>query len=386
MADLEKLKKAILSESLEGWLFCGFRHRDEIADRILGIPKTRTNTRPWYCVIYPDSPPVLILHTLEPRILDPLEGERFIYSSREELKNILQELKPGRLAAQYSKELPVVSFLDHGTASLFIEAGFTLVESKNLIQKTLGILSEEDFESHERAACHLYDIVEKVWDKLCRFHRDHRQVSEGNIQNWILEEFEARNLYTAHPPIVAQGEHSADPHYSPDGPGAVIEPGRVLQLDLWAKEKSEAAIYADISWVGVCKREASQEEKSLFCAVRDARNRVTEYIQEELSAGRFPLGKDADIAARNFLEKAGYGFLLKHRTGHGIDREVHGFGANLDSVEFPDSRALIPGSCFSIEPGAYGKDFGMRTEINGYIRNRTLHISGKTPQRELLTF
>ena len=386
MANLDKIKQALKAEQLGGWLFSSFRHRDDISDRILEIPRKRTNTRPWYCIIYPDSPPVKILHTIEPHILDHLEGEKLIYSSREGLKNILGNLKPCILAAQYSVDVPVLSFLDHGTALLFKEAGFTLTESISLIQRTLGTLSEEEIATHERTAGHLYDIVPIVWERVVKSLRDKKRLTEGDIQTWIINLIGERNLLYDHPPIVAIGNHSTDPHYRPEGEGFTIEQGKVLQLDFWAKEKENNSIFADISWVGVCRKAAEPEEQRMFYAVRDARDRAVSYIAEKLTAGDPPSGRAVALVTREFLGNSGYGDFLRHRTGHAIDKEIHGFGTNLDSIEFPDSRHLLQGSCFSIEPGVYGKEFGMRTEINGYIAGKEIKISGKTPQKELLTF
>lgn len=385
MLNIQGIQQAIREESLQGWLFYGFHHRDDISDRILGLSKERVNSRPWYCLVYPQGEPDLILHAIEPRILDHIPGRRHIYSGREKLKEILSGLPKGRIAAQISVNIPVISFLDYGTARLFEDAGYTLTGSESLIQRYLGLLSEEEYSSHKRAALHLYEIVETVWERISRKLKSSEHISEGRIQQWIMDEISDRGCYTEHPPIVAAGNHSGDPHYSPEGEGSPLIHGQVLQLDLWAKEKTEEGIYADISWVGVLKDSPSAEEETVFSAVVGARERGVEFIENELSKAAYPKGMDVDKQTRAFLMSAGFGDFLCHRTGHGIDREVHGYGANLDSVEFPDSRLLLPGSCFSIEPGIYRNDFGMRTEINGNIRGNKLEISGKARQFKLLT-
>jgi len=162
---------------------------------------------------------------------------------------------------------------------------------------------------------------------------------------------------------------------------------------MWAKENRPDAIYADISWIGVCSAKPSAEEELLFRAVTGARDRGIAFVKERISvaagaaddpAGAAPAGAEVDAEVRRFIESAGYGNYIKHRTGHGIDREVHGFGVNIDSVEFPDSRRLLPGSCFSIEPGIYLEQYGMRTEIDMYIRKGKAVVSGGPIQKELL--
>ncbi len=387
MEALDSVRKAIREESLAGWLFCGFRHRDPIADRIMGIPATTVNSRPWFAVAFPDRPPLLIVHTVESHILDHIEGERLFYTGREELTRIFGSYAGKTFAAQISRDNPVLSTLDYGTASLLRRCGISLRESGGLIQRILGLLSETEIARHEKAAAHLYRIVEGAWGLVKERLSSGTEVREGEIQDWILAEFVRRRLVTDHPPIVAFGAGSADPHYEPAGRGGLISSPGVLQFDLWAKEDDPTGIYADISWVAVCSAEPSAEEERVFQTVIGARDHALAFIGQRLTAGRPdtpPTGAEVDAEVRRFIEAAGFGAYLRHRTGHGIDRDVHGFGVNLDSVEFPDHRKLLPGSCFSIEPGVYTRRFGMRTEIDVYITENGAVVSGGPVQTELL--
>jgi Xaa-Pro aminopeptidase len=160
----------------------------------------------------------------------------------------------------------------------------------------------------------------------------------------------------------------------------------VLQLDLWAKENVPGSIYADISWVGVLDTVVSQIAETVFRTVVEARELAVRFIGQSLAGGTSVSGQEVDREVRSFIERSGYGANLRHRTGHGIDQEVHGFGVNLDSVEFPDSRLLLEGSCFSVEPGLYLDEFGMRSEVDVYISGGKPVVSGKKPQSELLRF
>jgi Xaa-Pro aminopeptidase len=196
---------------------------------------------------------------------------------------------------------------------------------------------------------------------------------------------ESRLLVTDHPPIVAAGANAGNPHYAVEGAGALIREGDVVQLDLWAKENESRAIYAEISWIGVFALDPAPEYEKAFKELISVREGVYDYIAEAAAAGRVISGAMADAHARAALEKLGYGPALKHRTGHGIDTECHGSGVNIDCWEFPDHRPILEGSCFSLEPGIYFSGFGMRTEIDVYIKDGRAVISqGDRRQFDLL--
>jgi Xaa-Pro aminopeptidase len=384
--NLPRAQHAVAQEGLGGWLFYNLQHRDRISDRILGIPDSVHNTRPWVFLVRPEGAPRKLVHVIEEGILDSLPGEKRTYASRGEFLEGLRDLARGLgpVACQFSVELPVLSYLDHGTAELLEECGFSLRSSQALIQRFLGVLDEEGARSHERAGAQLYAIVTSVWNRLRAELGAGRPLAEGEVQTWILEEFRARGLETESAPVVAVGRHSADPHYEPSGGGAVLESGQVLLLDLWAREPRPAAVYADITWMGFLAKRAPDEVQKAFAAVIRARDQALAYIREALGRGEEPAGADVDRRVRSVLQEAGYGPYLKHRTGHAIDAQLHGYGTNLDSVEFPDPRRLVEGSCFSVEPGVYLPGFGIRCEMDVLIRGGAAVVTGGEPQTELL--
>jgi len=392
MLDTEQASSAMLEENLSAWLFSNFHHKDPISDKILAVPPGATNSRPWIYLLRRDQSAEKLVHTIENKILDHLPGRRRVYASREQFLSHLREMAAGlaKVACHFSQELPVISYLDHGTARMLEDCGFTLSSASALIQRVLGGLDPAAIDSHRRAADHLYEIVAEVWRRLRKEMRSGAPVWETTVQGWIMGMFEELGLTSHSPPIVAAGENSADPHYSPEaagaGRGALLESGAVLQLDLWAKEKEPGSVYADISWVGVLDTRVPRTAETVFGTVVRARELAVSFVRQSLAAGQSVSGERVDREVRNFLERSGYGANLRHRTGHGIDQEVHGFGVNLDSVEFPDSRLLLEGSCFSVEPGVYLDDFGMRSEINVYISGGKPVVSGKKPQFELLRF
>ena len=387
------IKKAIAGEKLDGWLFFNFLHRDHISDRILGISSNRMNSRPWYYLVPADGEPVRICNAVEPESLRDLPGVLEIYRSREELKALLS-VHTGRYGenwgAQFSEELTAVSTLDHGTALMLQSAGIKLHSSAGLIQRLNGLLDETGIALHEEAAVELYAIIELLWNRVSEHFRsntarDANPLAEREVQQWILDEFSSRGMITEHMPIVACGANSGNPHYAPEEHNNIITAESVLQFDIWAKMDKPGSIFADISWAGWTGPEAPEGVESVFNAVRDARDRCTAFISGEMAKGRQVSGFDADRETRKVLIDRGYEALIKHRTGHGIDVDVHGSGAGLDSVEFPDRRLLLEGSCFSVEPGLYSPAFGMRTEIDAYIKNGELIVSGGQPQSQLLT-
>jgi len=383
---------AMLEENLCAWLFYNLHHKDPISDRILNISRTAVNTRPWIYLLRRDGSAEKLVHVIEEKILDHLSGRKRVYTSRQQFLSHLKDMAGGlrRVACQFSSELPGISFLDHGTARLLQDCGFALTGASSMIQRILGVLDREGIDSHHRAADHLYDIVEEVWKRLRKEMRSDTPVWESTMQGWILGLFEELDLTTDCAPIVAVGTHSADPHYSPETGssehGSLLSADSIIQLDLWAKEKKPGAVYADISWVGVLGTQAPPGVQAVFRAVVEAREVGLRFIGETLSEGRSVSGEQVDRRVRAFLEQSGYGEYVRHRTGHAIGEEVHGFGVNLDSVEFPDPRLLLEGSCFSIEPGLYLKEFGLRSEINVYISSGKPAVSGKKPQFELLCF
>jgi Xaa-Pro aminopeptidase len=394
VVNLEELQEAIRAEGLDGWLFSNFRHRDRLADGILGIEGRVKNTRPWFYGVPRRGPPLRIVHGVEPEALEGLPGGLVSYTGREELIPALRPLGKGCWGVHSSERIPAVSYLDAGTAELLKKAGLRLVSAEGLIQRFRGLLKEQDMAGHERAAAGLYEIVESAWSLVKDAYRRMRKTGasglrEGDIRDFMLAEMRRRSLSAGEGPIVAFGAHGGNPHYdfapaegTYRGRGAEALEGDLVQFDLWAREEAPGSIFADISWVGVFAEPPPPEKEKCFRDLIEVRDGTYAYIEAELGKKRRLTGALVDKKARELLFARGYGENIRHRTGHGIDRELHGSGVNLDSVEFPDFREILPGSCFSVEPGIYFPDFGMRTEINVYIREGKPRISGAPHERQ----
>ena len=387
MQHLERAAKAIRKEKLSGWLFYNIQNRDTISNYILQIPDNNLNTRPWVYIIYSHKEAIKIVHKIEQTSLDHLRGKKEVYKDRRTFINILQKyaLPHNKIACQYSINNPQLSFLDHGTAMLLADLGYNLYSSENLIQRFLSTLSPLQLASHEQTSKKLHTIIFEVWKRVEKaFSLSKPLLYEGDILSWIQNLMTDLGLITDSPLIVATGKNSTGPHYIPKNQGSLLKRGEVLQLDIWAKNNKRGAIYADISWVGVLSPKPLPLVEKVFDSIIKARDSAVNYIAHALEKEKELTGAKIDAYVESILKESGFSKYIKHRTGHAIDQEVHGFGVNLDAKEFPDTRSLIDGSCFSIEPGLYLPEFGLRTEIDVYISKSKVVISGASPQKEML--
>jgi len=387
MPDIQKSQKAIREEGLSAWLFYNVFHRDEIAELVLEVPADRSNTRPWVCILFADRPPIKIAHVIEPAILGHLPGETILYSTREEFSRAVARVLPanGKVAADYSTGIPVGSFLDHGMALFLQSLGAALVSAEGLVARYLGTIDRQGRESHERAGGVLHAAIHDAWSKLAAAMREGRAVHEGEARDWIARRLSDAGLeYEGHP-VAGAGRHTADPHFAVSGSGAAFGKGDIVQFDVWAREKSLGAVYADISWLGVCAAAPTPAQGQVFEAVIEAREAALSFLERGFAQGTPVRGADVDRVTRAVLVRRGFEKCIRHRTGHSIGTRVHGFGVNLDSVEFPDERVITEGSSFSIEPGIYLEQFGMRTEIDCCIRGGRPEVTGGERQTALLT-
>ncbi|MFP4364978.1 MAG: M24 family metallopeptidase, partial [Spirochaetia bacterium] len=280
---VQQIQEAINGEKLQGWLFFNIFHRDHFADSLLNVHKEKVNTRPWFCIVPCEGEPVTIVHAIESGILDHLQAKKLVYSNREQLLFFLKQYSQENIAANFAETLPDISFLDHGTARVLMDAGFSLVSSQNLLQRITGLLDAEAMKSHELASAHLYEIVGIVWDTLRERMLGDVPVYEGELQQQVLDEFNTRNMITDHPPIIAAGKRTGDPHYLCEGRGKLIKTGDVFQIDLWAKMAEPGSIFADISWVGVADTSYTEEQQQAFSCVVGARDLAVKTITERLA-------------------------------------------------------------------------------------------------------
>ena len=287
---------------------------------------------------------------------------------------------PVKIAMQYSpmNAIPYISRVDAGTLELVRSFGVEVVTSADLVQRFEAVWNQDQYASHYDATAKLRQIVDETFGRIREEVVRGTTLTEYDLQQDILARIAARKLQTYFPPIAAVNAHSADPHYSPPAEGsAPIRKGDLVLIDLWAKGTAPGSMYGDITWTGYVGETVPARHAEVFSIVATARDAAIAFVQQEVGAGRFPLGGEVDDVCRRVIQKAGYGDRFLHRTGHSIGEEVHGNGANIDNLETQDGRRLLPHTCFSIEPGIYlPGDFGIRSEVDVYLTEREAIVTG----------
>ena len=387
MPNIEAIQEALRKQKIDGWLFYDILHRDPIAYRVLALDHAMAKRR-WFYLIPAKGKPRKLVHRIEAGALDSLPGEKMVYSAAEELeKNLKKLVRPAkRVAMQYSPKnsIPYVSLVDAGTVELIRAQGCKVVSSADLVQQFEAVWTPEQLESHRTAGGVIDEVTRAAFREAARVVSAGGVVTEYELQQWIIGQFRANGVTADSPPIVAVGPHSGDPHYEPPAEGSSpIRKGDLLLLDIWAKTLAPNSVYYDITWVGYLGAEIPPKCAKVFSAVRDARDAAIHFVLQNVSAGRQIEGWQVDRAARDVIRKAGFGKQFVHRTGHNIGQEVHGAGANMDSLETHDVRRIIPHTCFSVEPGIYLPEFGVRSEVNVYVGDGRAEVTGAV-QTEIL--
>jgi Xaa-Pro aminopeptidase len=385
--DLQGMQSDLRAAKLDGWLFYDFRGRDPIAQGILKLPEGM-RTRRWFYFVPAKGTPRKLVHKIEAESLAALPGETLYYAQQDELrKNLAKTLgRAKNVAMQYSPKnaIPYVAMVDAGTIELVRSAGVRVVSSADLVQKYEACWSPDQLEGHLAAGVAIDRIVREAFQHAAKSVREKKPLTEYDLKEWILKEFDAAGLMTEVGPDIAVGAHASDPHYGPlPGKSSPIREGDLLLLDVWGKKKTPGSVYYDVTWMGFLGAKVPDKYAKVFGVVREARDKAVELIRSSIAAGKPLQGWQVDKAARGVIEKAGYGKYFFHRTGHSIGERVHGNGVNMDGFETHDVRHLIPGTCNSIEPGIYLPEFGMRTEVNMYVGEREARVTGAI-QKEVL--
>ncbi len=380
--NLDEIQAELRAEKLDGWLFFDHHRRDPIAYRVLGFELRQHVTRRWYYLIPAEGEPRKLVHRIESGMLDALPGARRVYSGWQEMRAELFGMLSGlrRVAMQYSPDcmIPYVSLVDAGTVELVRGLGVEVASSAALVQRFEACWTPEQLEMHLEAGRRVDRIRAETFEEIGRRVRSVGLVEELEVRDFILSRFRDHNLIAEDGPIVGVNANSGNPHYEP-GPGRTspIRRGDFVLLDLWAKLDRPGAVYYDITWTGYLGQEPPARIGGIFEIVSGARDRAIAFIQSAVRERRTICGYQVDDVARAYITQQGYGERFVHRTGHSIGEEVHGNGANMDNLETHDDRPLAPRTCFSIEPGIYLPDFGVRSEVNVYIGQNEAQVTGE---------
>jgi Xaa-Pro dipeptidase len=385
--NLPAIQAALRERNIDAWLFYDHHHRDPIAYRVLGLPSSLMVTRRWFYLIPAKGEPSKLVHKIEAGHLDSLPGSKRVYSGWQELfeqiKLFLADYKT--IAMQYSPNNLVftVSLVDAGTIELVRGLGKNVVTAADLIAQFEATWTDEQIQTHFAARDAVDSITTAAFAEIGRRVRN-GGTTEHAMQQWLLEAFQRENLVTDDPPVVAVNANSGNPHYEPHAESsAAIREGDFVLLDIWGKKNTPGAVYYDITWTGYVGKAPSDKQREVFQIVRDARDAGVKTVLDAINAGQRIAGWQVDRATRDHIKKAGYGDYFIHRTGHSIGTDVHSNGANMDDLEIHDERQILPNSCFSIEPGVYLPEFGVRSEVNVLVRPNRAEVTGKI-QREIV--
>lgn len=385
MIDRAELQQALAEAGLDGWLLYAFRGLNPVAVRVLGL--TGMNTRRLFVLFPREGEPVAVAHKIELQGMENFPGRVIPYARWSELHEILRSLVSGRKLAMEISPQDAVPYLDripYGVVELLRHAGANVVPSGALVSRFAASWNASEVEDHRAAAEILADVARRT---LAQAVRDTgRTLSETALQARVIAEVEARGLVFDELPLVAFGPNSAKPHYQPQaGSDAILGSGDVVLLDLWAG-RSHTTVFADQTWIGFAGSAATERVRQVWQSVRQARDAAIDIIRRAWGDRRPIMGFEADRAARDVIERAGFGDAFVHRTGHSIDRDLHGSGPHLDDYETHDDRMLIQGVGFSVEPGIYlAGEFGMRSEVNVFMGPAGPEVTPQQPQVELIT-
>jgi Xaa-Pro aminopeptidase len=361
----------------DGWLVYDFRGSNPAFSRLLGSPGELKSTRRAFLYIPFDGEPRLLIHHVDAGNLSRLGLNVRPYGGRDELVRELTQLLNGarRVLMEYSpgNAIPYVSRVDGGTLDLVRSLGVEVISSADVLAAVVAAWDAADIASHQRAA----DALDRCKDGLFSAVQSRLGMgiewNEVEAQQHLVRLMQEHGLEFDHPPIVAVNRHAGDPHYAPEPSLALpIKSGDLVLTDLWARESDRpdggVGAYADITWVATAADPIPGDHLKIWETVRSARDAAVAFVEDRVGASEPVQGGEVDRVARDVIEKAGYGQAFTHRTGHSIGwLGAHGDGVNIDDFETHDTRLLRPGAAFSVEPGIYLSNFGVRSEINVVI-------------------
>ncbi len=385
--DIQEVQEQLTAMKLDGWLLYDFQGLNPIARKLLGLQDALL-TRRWFCWIPSRGPVTLLCHRIERQGFEHLPAPTVLFSSWEEMQAGLERLLQGstRVAMEYSPHcyIPYVSRVDAGTLELVRSLGKTVVSSADLVQYFEARWSRQQLQTHLQASRLLMEVLFETFQQVGEASRNRVPLDEHQLQQSMCQRYRERGLESSSPPIVAVNQNSGNPHYEPRaGASAPIRTGDLLLIDFWAKLSTPQAVYADYTWVAFLGESLPAKVVRVWDIVREARDRTLEFVRAGTNRRTAVRGWEVDEVARQVISRAGFGEYFIHRTGHSIGESDHGNGANMDGLETRDERLLIPRTCFSIEPGVYLPDFGIRSEVNVYLGEEELVVTGDPIQQEI---
>jgi len=377
--EIPAIQKTLAIEQVDGWLLYDFHGSNPIAVNLAGLAGKHT-TRRWYYFIPASGRPQKLVHAIEPFTLDGLEGEKRIYAGRRQLEQHITDLLRGCkiVAMEYSPEcsIPYLSRVDAGTIDMIRRLGIRVVSSGDLVGRFEAAWNEPAIRTHHAASEKLHKIKDQAFQYIGAKLSAGDRLHEFEVQQKMVGWFHDEGLVADSAPIVGAQENAGNPHYAPTRDHSrAIKPNELVLLDLWGKLNAPGAVYADITWTGFAG-DPPAEIAAAFGVIVAGRDAAVARVKTAVQSKKPICGFEVDRATRDVITAAGYGDQFIHRTGHSLGEEVHGNGVHMDDYETHDDRQLVVGTGFTIEPGIYTPEFGVRTEINMVVGHSSAEVTG----------
>jgi Xaa-Pro dipeptidase len=376
-------------QQIDAWWVYDFRGSNPVLAELL--PGQRWTTRRLMLVVRCDARPLLVVHHIDAPQFAGAGVDLHVYRDRHGWLDTLRSLAVGqrRIAMEYSPmgELPAAAIVAPGTVELVRSLGPDVVSSADVVQFAVAKWDAAARSLHQDAADKCVAVMHESFDLVRRSIRDAKPIDELVVQQFILERLTSLGLDPDHPPIVGVNAHSGDPHFEVSATSpAAIRRGDWLLIDLWARHPGRQNVFADITWVGYAGDDIPTAYRRAFDAVAGARDAALALAIERFAKGASVQGFELDVAAGDVLKRHGFADAIRHRTGHSLSPgpKIHGLGANLDDFETRDTRQMLPGTGFTIEPAIYLPEFGCRLEIDVFIDPASGPIATTELQRDIV--
>jgi Xaa-Pro dipeptidase len=381
--DHRLLRAGLATCGADGWLLFDFQGHNPVANRFLALGGL--GSRRLFALLTPDQEPVAVAHKIELQPVADFPGRVIPYARWEELHAALKSLVAGKTVAMEISPRDGVPYLDrvpYGVVELIQSLGGKVVSSAPLVTQFAARWTEDEAARHIEAAEVVAWIAREAL--AVAVTRGGKGLTETALQQRVMEMMAKEGLVPDHPPIVGFGVNSGNPHYEPmEGKDLTLAKDQVVLLDLFGRYPG--AISADQTWMGFSGTHPPERVLAVWTAVRDARDAALEVVRRAGQSGEPLAGYQVDRAARDVIERAGFGEFFVHRTGHSIDQNLHGSGPHMDDYETKDDRIILTGCGFSVEPGIYlPNEFGVRSEVNVYWAPGGPLVTPKEPQRDLI--
>ena len=384
MTKNEIIREALTKEGADAWVIVDYENRNKTLVEFLG---NRMLTRKIFLVFPRDKKPFIICHSIDTVFLRDEEiTKNFdlkVYHTWQEMLDIekkeFAEYKKVLMDISEYGLLPRISLADYGSVEFIKSLGIEVASSGNLLQRFSALYSDRAYELQLLANKKTLMIKDEAFAKIKELILKNGETSEYEIQKFICDRFHEEGMVYDDPAIVAIGKNASDPHYGPsEEVSSPIRKGDLVLIDMWAKIDDPEGVYADITWMGYVGEEVPEVYAKRFEILKKAIEADFEFLKNELPK-RAVAGYEVDQISRDYIKEAGFAEYFVHRTGHNIAVDVspHGPGVNIDNYESHDTREIIDGVTFSLEPGIYAPDFGMRSETNVYIKDRQpIYVAG----------